>query len=383
MNVYVRALGSALTHAGIPCDVFTRAEHPAQAPVVTLEPGFRVFHVDAGPKVRVPKEDLPGLLDDLVAGFRHALVSSGGDHLALHGNYWLSGAVAHQLKHELSMPMASTFHTLDRVKAANGAGEPEPARSALEEAVARCSDLLFASTTAEATQLIDLYGADPDRIEVVPPGVDHALFASGDRAAARRGLGFPAGRPVLLFVGRIQRLKGLDLAIETLAELRDPHALLVAIGGPSGPGGHEELSRVRDLASDLGVAGQIRWVPPRRHADLVQYYRAADVCVVPSRSESFGLVALEAAASGTPVVAASVGGLRSLIDDGSTGFLVDGREPRAYASAVATILGDGELAGWMGANAASASLRYSWTMTAARMRRLYGDLTARAPVQCS
>ena len=187
----------------------------------------------------------------------------------------------------------------------------------------------------------------------------------------------------MLFVGRIQRLKGLDLAIETLAELRDPHALLVAIGGPSGPGGHEELSRVRDLASDLGVAGQIRWVPPRRHADLVQYYRAADVCVVPSRSESFGLVTLEAAASGTPVVAASVGGLRSLIDDGSTGFLVDGREPRAYASAVATILGDGELAGWMGANAASASLRYSWTMTAARMRRLYGDLTARAPVQCS
>jgi D-inositol-3-phosphate glycosyltransferase len=216
---------------------------------------------------------------------------------------------------------------------------------------------------------------------VVPPGVDHHVFSPGDTAAARARLGIDADR-VLLFVGRIQPLKGTDLAVRCLAALGDSAATLVVVGGPSGPNGADELRRVRQLAHDLGVADRIRWVPPQAHDHLADFYRAADVCVVPSRTESFGLGAHEAAACGTPVVVAAVGGLRSLVTDGETGFLVEGRDPLEYAVPVDKLLGDPQLARDMGSTAAARSLRYSWSMTAARLRRLYGDLVAREPVRC-
>jgi D-inositol-3-phosphate glycosyltransferase len=177
-------------------------------------------------------------------------------------------------------------------------------------------------------------------------------------------------------------LKGVGLAVRCLAELSDPNAMLLVVGGPSGPDGHEELARVRDLAHELGVASNVHFVPPQPHTRLADFYRAADVCIVPSRAESFGLVALEAAACGTPVVAASVGGLRSLVDDGATGFLVEERDPAAYAAPVAKLLGDPALAAEMGALASTRSRQYSWSITAARLRRLYGDLVARGLVRC-
>jgi len=186
----------------------------------------------------------------------------------------------------------------------------------------------------------------------------------------------------LLFVGRIQPLKGVDLAVRSLAALDDASVTLVIVGGPSGRDGTSELQRVRDLAVELGVASQIRWVRPQRHDRLADYYRAADVCLVPSRSESFGLVALEAAACGTPVVAADVGGLRSLVDHAETGYLIDSRDPVDYAAPVAKLLADEMLANDMGSQAAARSRRYSWSMTAARLRRLYGDLVARGLVRC-
>jgi D-inositol-3-phosphate glycosyltransferase len=185
-----------------------------------------------------------------------------------------------------------------------------------------------------------------------------------------------------LFAGRIQPLKGVGMAVRCLAELDDPDTTLMVVGGPSGPDGDEELARVRQLACDLGVAANVRFVAPQPHDQLADFYRAADVCIVPSRAESFGLVALEAAACGTPVVAASVGGLRSLVDDGSTGFLVEGRDPAAYAAPVATLLDNPELAAEIGATASAHSRRYSWSTTAARLRRLYGDLVARGLVRC-
>ena len=215
----------------------------------------------------------------------------------------------------------------------------------------------------------------------MPPGVDHTVFFPGDRGAARQRLRITAPR-VLLFVGRIQRLKGADLAIRALAALDDPKLALVIVGGPSGGDGSAEQARVHALAEELGVSGQIHWVSPRRHDRLADYYRAADVCIVPSRSESFGLVALEAAACGTPVVAAAVGGLRSLVDDGNTGFLIDGRDPDDFAAPVARLLADEILASEMGAGAAARSTRYSWSMTAGRLRRLYGDLVSRGLVRC-
>jgi len=367
MNIYVRSLSSALARAGVACDVYTRAEHPDQPPVVTVEPNFRVVHVPAGPAAPVPKEQLPSLLDEFTDSMLARIRGCGRDYEVLHANYWLSGQVAHRLKHELSLPMVATFHTLALVKRAV---DEAPGRVQGETDIIRCADLILASTADEAGVLDSLYGADPDRIEVLPPGVDHRLFSPGDRAEARARLGHP-GRRVLLFVGRIQPLKGLDVAVQALAEIDD--ALLWAVGGPSGPDGPGELDRVRTLAAGLGVADRLLILPPRPHHELVDYYRAADVCLVPSRTESFGLVALEAAACGTPVVAASVGGLRSIVSDGETGLLVQGRDPLEWATVVALLLDDCELAQSMAARAAARSGRWSWCMTAARLRRLVAE----------
>jgi len=381
MNVYVRALATALARAGVECDVYTRAEHAAHPAVVQVEPGFRVLHVEAGPRAPLPKHALPALVGPFVDESMRRM--RGREPIdVLHGNYWLSGAVAHRLKHELDAPLVATFHTLARVKAEAGVDDDDSEhRTRVEHEVIACADLMLASTNEERAQLASLYEAEPDRIEVVPPGVDHTVFVPGNRDAARGRLGIDAPR-VLLFVGRIQRLKGADLAIRALAALDDPKLALVIVGGPSGRDGRAEQGRLHALADDLGVAGQIYWVSPRRHDRLADYYRAADVCIVPSRSESFGLVALEAAACGTPVVAAAVGGLRSLVDHEHTGFLVEGRDPVDFAAPVERLLGDEILAGEMGVSAAARSKRYSWSMTAGRLRRLYGDLVSRGLVRC-
>jgi D-inositol-3-phosphate glycosyltransferase len=346
-----------------------------------VEPNFRVIHVPAGPPQPVAKEALPGLVDEFTESMLGQIRGCGRDYEVLHANYWLSGQVAHRLKHELSLPMVATFHTLALVKRNGFAGAEEaPGRVQGENDIIRCADLILASTLDEAGSLRSLYGADPDRIEVLPPGVDHRAFSPADRDDARARLGHPGGR-VLLFVGRIQPLKGLDLAVQALAEIDD--AVLWAVGGPSGADGPAELERVQKLAGDLGVADRLVILPPRPHHELADYYRAADVCLVPSLTESFGLVALEAAACGTPVVAASVGGLRSIVVDGETGLLVEGRDPLEWATAVALLLDDRDLAASMGARASARSGRWSWCMTAARLRRLCGDLVERAPVTCS
>jgi D-inositol-3-phosphate glycosyltransferase len=380
MNVYVRALASALARAGVACDVYTRTEHRSQPAVVNVEPGFRVLHVEAGPRAPIAKHELHELVDPFVAGAMDRILA-GEPVDVLHGNYWLSGAVAHQLKHLLDRPLVATFHTLARVKADAGVDDDPEHRTRVEHEVIACADLMLASTADERAQLATLYDAHPERIEVVPPGVDHLVFSPGDRDAARRRLGIDAAR-VLLFVGRIQPLKGLDLAVRSLAALADPSVVLVVVGGPSGRDGEAELHRVHALAEQLGVADRIRWVRPQRHHLLADYYRAADACLVPSHAESFGLVALEAAACATPVVAAAVGGLRSLVDDGETGFLVDSRTPADFAVPVEKLLADECLRRDFGVSAASRSRRYSWSMTAARLRRLYGDLVARGLVRC-
>jgi D-inositol-3-phosphate glycosyltransferase len=381
MNVYVRELVSALAQAGVQADVFTRRGPDDGPEIVEVEPGFRVVHVDAGP-ADLAKEDLPDVVDAFADRVRDHLARL-GDVDALHANYWLSGVAGHRLKHELDLPLVSTFHTLARVKAETGDDEPER-RVFAEAEVIGCSDAILASCGAEADQLVRLYGADPSRVEIVAPGVDHAFFSPGDRSGARaalRHLRIGSG-PLLLFVGRIQPLKGLDVAIGALAALGRPDATLVVVGGASGAAGAAEVARIRDLAAQLGVEGQLRMVEPQPHHLLSTYYRAADVCVVPSRSESFGLVALEAAACGTPVVAAAVGGLRTLVDDGRTGYLVEGRDPDVFAERVARILDQPALAQRFGALAAEQAKGYTWSTAAGRLRRVYSDLTARTLVDC-
>jgi D-inositol-3-phosphate glycosyltransferase len=384
MNVYVRALASALARAGVECDVLTRRDHPGQPSVVEVEPGFRVVHLGAGPPEPLPKHALLDLIEPLTDATLDHMQAEDLRYDTLHANYWISGALGHRLKHELDLPLVATFHTLARVKAEAGVDDDPAQRARVEQEIISCADLMLASTAGEREQLAGLYAADRERIEIVPPGVDHEMFPSvspAERAASRADLGLDAG-PALLFVGRIQPLKGADLAVRTLAALDDPNAVLLIVGGPSGPGGVAELERLHDLVRRLGLVDQVRFVPPQPHERLAMFYRAVDVCLVPSRTESFGLVALEAAACGTPVVAASVGGLRSLVDDGVTGFLVDGRDPLDFAGPVSLLLKDGELSAEMSANAAARSRRYAWSITAARLRRLYADLLVREPVSC-
>lgn len=379
MNVYVRELTSSLAQAGLGCRVYVRAWHADLPPVVEVEPGFQVVHIDAGP-VDLPKERLPEVVDTFAERAIDHLLHHGAVD-ALHANYWLSGVAGHRIKHELGLPLVSTFHTLARVKADTGDPEPERRIEAEAEVIA-CSDIILSNSPAEADQLISLYGADPARVEIVPPGVDHAFFSPGDRRGARNALGL-GEHPVLLFVGRVQPLKGVDVAVEALAALDDSTAVLMVVGGPSGIDGDREMQRVKDLAMRLGVLERVQFVEPQPHHLLSTYYRAADVTVVPSRSESFGLVALESAACGTPVVAAAVGGLRTLVRDGVTGYLVDGRDPVDYSKHIGQILSHPDLALDLSVNAAADARRYTWSTTAGRLRRLYADLATRVTVDCA
>ena len=378
MNVYVRELVSSLAQAGSDVTVYVRRWADALPEVVAVEPGFRVVHVQAGP-TDLAKEALPEIVDlfaDQVSGH---LQSDPVD--VIHANYWLSGVAGHRLKHELDLPLVATFHTLARVKAVTGDPEPQ-LRIDAEIEVIRCSDVITANSVTELHELVSHYGADPDRIEIVPPGVNHAFFSPGSQRGARQALGLGSG-PVLLFVGRIQPLKGADVAVETLAELDDPKARLLIVGGASGAGGDGEVRRLEKLIANNGLVERVQIIEPQPHHLLSTYYRAADVCLVPSRSESFGLVALEAAACGTPVVASDVGGLRTLVEHGRTGFRIAGRDPRGFAEAAGSVLDSPLLADELSRNAASSAKAYTWSTMAGRLRRVYDDIAARVPVDCT
>src|SRR6204780_3705766 len=393
MNVYVRELTSALARSGVACDVFTRAWSPDLPPVVEVEPGLRVHHVAAGPLDVLPKESLPAVVDEFTAGVldRMAAAPAAGElpYTSVHANYWMSGLSGHVIKHELNLPLVCTFHTLDRVKAETMPEEVEadmPHRRAEAEAsIIDCSDAVLASCTVEADQIASLYGGDPGRIRIVPPGVDHAFFGPGHRPQARRALGLPIDGRLLLFVGRIQPLKCADVAVETLAELSDdggePYRLVV-VGGPSGPHGEKALQGLFDLADARGVREQVHFIDPQPHELLSSYYRAADVCLVPSRSESFGLVALEAAACGTPVVASAVGGLTTLVDHGHTGFLVDDPDPVTYAAAVRRVFDEPLAAERFSTASVLRARRYTWRAAARTLVELHDELAAGRLVEC-
>ncbi len=379
MNVYVRELVAALAHRGADCSVYVRRWQADLPDEVHVEPGVRVVHVTAGAP-ELPKEALPDVVGHFTDGVLADIDRIGGTD-GIHANYWLSGVAGHQIKHRLDLPLVTTFHTLARVKADNG--DPEPQRRVhAETEVIACSDVITANSLAEAHQLERLYDAPPERIEEVAPGVEHALFSPGDQRGARQALGLGPG-PVLMFAGRIQPLKGVDVAVCAFAALRRPDATLLVVGGASGPEGRTEVARIHALVDALGVADQVRFVAPQPHHLLATYYRAADVVLAPSRSESFGLVALEAAACGTPVVAAAVGGLRTLIEHGHTGFLVEGRDPAVYAAYANEILDSPLLSAEMAMNAAERARRYTWRAMAERLTEIHGRLRQRSLVTCT
>lgn len=382
MNVYVRQLGASLAQSGVDVRVFVRRSDPNSPQVTLVEPGLEVVQIDAG-ALDLPKEDLLEILPAFTSGVEQELRKRPAK--VIHANYWLSAIAGHELKHRLGLPLITTFHTLARVKAADGMAD-DPAIAAIrdryESQIIGCSDAICASNPYEAQQIIELYDAHADRIEIVPPGVDHAFFSPGSGQCARSALGF-ADSPTFLFVGRIQPLKGVSLAVGALGAMQHQNARLVIVGGPSGPDGSSELERVEKLIADHGLVDRVAFIEPQQHHMLSTYYRAATAVVVPSRSESFGLVALEAAACGVPVVATAVGGLQSIVDHERTGLLVDTQRPTEFAAALDQIIDQPEWARSLGDAAATKALQYSWSTTAGRLRRLYGDLAAHSLVECS
>lgn len=377
MNVYIDELARTLVDRGVGVDVFTRETAKVPRRDVEVMPGYRVIHITAGPPTVRSMADLP----ETVAPFADGVIAHmrRNAYDLVHSHYWLSGWAGLVVKRAVGIPLANSFHTLGRVKdATRRVGEPpEPLiRIAAEQEVIAGSDCVIASTIYEADDLTRRYQADPARLCVTHPGVDHELFTAGSQPEARDLLGWGPG-PVVLFVGRIQPLKGLDVAVEAFGRIRAeiPDARMVIVGGPSGPNGVTELRQIHARVAELHLESRVEFVRPRPHQEIASYYRAADVLLVPSRSESFGLVAAEAQACGLPVVAARVGGLAYTVEDATSGFLVDDWDPANFAAAAMKILLNEDLADRLSKGAVEFAGRFSWEVAADRLLELYAGIT--------
>ncbi len=384
LNVYVVEMARRLATRGIEVEIFTRRTSAGLAEVAPLAPGVIVRHIDAGPYEGLSKEDLPGQLCAFVAGvMRHVAISPEGHYDLVHSHYWLSGQVGWLAADRWNVPLVHTMHTMAKVKnAALADGDrPEPTgREIGEEQVVRAASWLVANTDTEARQLVDLYDADPGRVRVVRPGVDLATFGPGDRVDARDAVELPVDAQVILFVGRIQPLKAPDVLVRAVAAMVDAdpglrqRLVVPIVGGPSGSG-LQRPRALQQLARDLGVADVVQFVPPVPRQELVQWYRAADVVAVPSYSESFGLVALEAQACGAVVAAADVGGLPTAIGD--AGMLVDGHDPQVWARQLRALLDDDARRETLAGRAARHASEFGWEAGADALCAVYERACAR------
>ncbi|MDQ3887241.1 MAG: D-inositol-3-phosphate glycosyltransferase [Actinomycetota bacterium] len=382
MNVYIVQTATRMAQLGVEVEVFTRATSSELPPVTELAPGVTVRHITAGPFEGLGKQDLPAQLCAFTAGVLRAEARrEPGYYDVVHSHYWLSGQVGWLARDRWGVPLVHTAHTLAKVKnAALAEGDtPEPHTRVIgEQQVVAEADRLVANTAYETAQLVELYGADSARTVTIPPGVDLERFTPGSRQAARTALGLPPDAVVLVFVGRIQPLKGPDVLLRAAAEMlhRDPglraRLRLLVVGGPSGSG-LAEPTALQELAVALEIPDVVRFAPPQDGADLTTVYRAADVVAVPSHNESFGLVALEAQACGTPVVAAAVGGLSMAVADQHSGLLVEGHRASDWADALAAVVLHPTRARVLATGAIKHALRFSWERTTDALLRTYAD----------
>jgi len=382
MNIYVVESAERMAAMGVSVDIFTRRHNPDLPDIVELSPGVRVCHLNIG-ACSATKEELPALIPNLSDAFSKVLEDEKYD--VLHSHYWISGKVAMPVAKKFGIPLAHTMHTMARVKNMNLAeGErPEPMiRVQGETQVVAAADALIANTDAEAASLVSLYEACPDNVSVVSPGVDLYTFTAGSgRKAAREAVGLPQDAHILAFVGRIQPHKGPEVLIRAVAEMLNhsphlrPKLITVIMGGASGSG-VGEVERLKDLVSWLNISDVVRFENPVPRAQLPQWYRAADLVCVPSYSESFGLVALEAQACGTPVVATAVGGLRTAVADGISGVLVDGHDPRAWSSVLARLLQEPQRRVLLSMGAIEHASHFGWDATARGTLDIYDRIIA-------
>jgi len=381
MNVYVVESAKRIAASGVDVDIFTRANRSGLPEKVEIADGVSVRHLEAGPYDGISKDELPSQICALMSSFMHqeARLPMGYYDL-LHSHYWISGQLGWLISERLGTPLVHTMHTMAKVKNLSLAeGEkPEPQVRAIgEEQVVGASAALIANTTAEAASLVSLYDACPDRVFVVPPGVDLTTYkVNGGKSAARKKLKIGEDKLMLAFVGRIQPHKGPEVLIRAVAEMLNHSPALrsrlktVIIGGASG-NGSQEPERLKALTVFLGVSDVIEFLPPVPHEELSDWYRASDLVCVPSYSESFGLVALEAQACGTPVVATAVGGLRTAVADGISGSLVDGHNPRAWSAVISRLLMEPERRLILGMGAIEHASHFGWDTTARGMLDVY------------
>jgi D-inositol-3-phosphate glycosyltransferase len=380
MNIYVVESAQRMAAMGVSVDIFTRRTHTSETATVEISPGVRVRYFDCGHGT-LSKEQLPAHIAGLSKEFLRLVKDEKYD--AIHSHYWISGKVAMPAAKSLGIPLVHTMHTMARVKNLNLAeGEsPEPMiRVQGETQVVAAANALVANTDAEAASLVSLYDACPDIVHVVSPGVDLYTFTPGQgRSAARVIVDVPQDSLVVSFVGRIQPHKGPEVLIRATSELvkHSPlmrHKLIVNIIGGASGANTEEVDRLKELTTWLGIDDVVRFAPPVARGDLAQWYRAADLVVVPSYSESFGLVALEAQACGTPVVATAVGGLRTAIADGISGVLVDGHDPKAWSSVIARLLQEPQRRVLLSMGAIEHASHFGWDATARGTLDIYDQV---------
>lgn len=388
MNVYIVEVSRRLAEVGVEVEIFTRATGRDLPATVELAPGVLVRHIVCGPFEGLAKEDLPAQLCAFTSGLLRAEAARPpGWYELIHSHYWMSGQVGWLAKERWGVPLVHTAHTLAKVKnrmLASGDTAESVARVLGEEQIVDEADRLVANTQIEASELMELYGADPGKVKIVPPGVDLERFtpSGGGSQSARRRLDIAPNAAVIAFVGRIQALKAPDVLLRAAARLRsdDPGLagrLVVAIcGGPSGSG-LERPTALIELAGSLGLGDVVRFLPPRAPEHLVDLYRAADLVAVPSHNESFGLVALEAQACGTPVVAAAVGGLVTAVRNGISGVLVDGHDPADWAKVLGHLLAEPAYRADLARGAVAHARSFSWNRTACGLLAAYREALAR------
>ena len=377
MNVYVRELARSLGNLGVKIDIFTRDHPGASRPIEDISPNVRVVHLPGGPP-DASMDSYYGHLPEFLDALRVFQRENGLDYQLAHSHYWLSGFAGQALANECQIPHVMTFHTLALIKLQSRAGEVEPQmRSQLERELMASSQLIVAFSPHERDAMVRLYGADARRISLVPCGVDLSLFRPLDQQEVRERLGLN-GEKVFLYVGRLEPLKGMELLLHTAAQMETCDDVRVLVVGGDANGG-QEVDRLKKIAKELNVEDVFDFVGRVDQEDLPLYYNAADVCVVPSYYESFGLAALEAMACGTPVVAARVGGLSTIVQHGRTGFLKSWRCPEAFANSLEMIISSDRLKHSMGLAARRRAEGMGWDQVAGDIRSLYESLTKDAP----
>jgi len=369
MNIYVLELSRELARLGYEVDIFTRRDGDLPR-VEAVAPNLRLVRLDAGPATPVEKEAIVACLPEFAHSMRRFIHGEGRGYDVIHSHYWQSAWAARAIARHLHVPHVVMFHTLGEVKNRARITEQEPTRRIRHErAIARRADAMITASDHERLLLSRYYGASEGRMHTIPCGVDLELFQPRNRAAARRQLGLDPDRPVLLWVGRLEKLKGVDILIQALAELDEREFTLLIVGGDERAAGLK--AELQAQARDAGVAANVRFIGAVPHDALPAYYSAADVCVVPSYYESFGLVAVEAMACGTPVVASRVGGLVSTVTDGVTGYLIPWRCPEPFAEKLEVLLHNPELRANFGRAARRSAERYRWEAIALRVAGVY------------